>query len=235
MEKQLILIPTYNERENVSALIPELRNKFPELDILVVDDSSPDGTSEVIRNFSNSDTRVNLLLRENKEGLGKALFSGYKYAVENGYQKIIQMDADFSHPTEYIKDILDHLDSNTVVICSRYVRGGGSCNWPLPRIFLSWLANFLTSILLTLSIKDATTGYRGFPSSFLKEFISETPIASGYLIQVETVLKSLRLGYHIKEVPFIYQRRRGGESKLDICEAFKSGWGLLRLRFKRYN
>lgn len=234
MEKNLILIPTYNERENISVLIPDLRSKFPELDILVVDDSSPDGTYEAAGEFSKNDDKVHLLLKKRKEGLGRALFAGYRYAVENGYQKVIQMDADFSHPIKYIPDILKNLDSKTIVVCSRHIEGGGSLNWPLPRIFLSWFANFIAKVLLSLKVKDATSGYRGFPAAFLKGFIREIPVSSGYLVQVETVLKSLKSGYDVKEIPFVYLKRRQGKSKLGVYEALKSGWALLMLVFERY-
>jgi len=231
----LVLIPTYNEKGNIAVLIPDLRNQFPELDILVVDDNSPDGTYEVVEEFSKNDDRVHLLLKKRKEGLGKALFAGYKYAVENGYRKVVQMDADFSHPLEYIPHILKNLDFKTIVVCSRHIEGGGSLNWSLSRVFLSWFANFVVKVLVSLKVKDATSGYRGFPITFLREFIQETPVSSGYLIQVETVLKSLKSGYNIKEIPFVYLKRRQGKSKLGIYEVLKSGWALLRLCFERYN
>jgi len=234
MEKNLILIPTYNEKENILVLIPDLRNKFPELDILVIDDSSPDETYKLAEEFSKNDNKIHLLLKKRKEGLGRALFAGYKYAVENGYQKVIQMDADFSHPVKYIPDILKSLDPETIVVCSRHVKGGGSLNWPFSRIFLSWFANFIVNVLLSLKVKDATSGYRGFPAAFLKEFIREIPVSSGYLVQVETVLKSLKLGYGVREIPFVYLKRRQGKSKLDIYETLKSGRALLRLCFERY-
>ena len=234
MEKYLILIPTYNERKNISVLIPDLRTKFPGLDILIIDDNSPDGTYKLVEEFSKKDGKIHLLLKERKEGLGKALFAGYKYAVENGYQKVIQMDADFSHPLEYIPRILKNLDFKTIVVCSRHIEGGGFLNWPFQRVFLSWSANFIVRVLLFLKVKDATSGYRGFPAAFLKEFIRKMPVSSGYLIQVETVLKAQKSGYGVEEIPFVYLKRKEGKSKLGVYEALKSGWALLILCFERY-
>ena len=235
MEKILILIPTYNERENISALIPVLRRDYPGLDILVIDDNSPDKTANFVKKFSRRDPKVALLLRSEKQGLGRALIAGYKYAVLNGYQKVIQLDADLSHPPGYIRDILEVLSKDSIVVLSRNIPGGGSSGWSLFRQLVNKFANLLVRTLLLLKVKDATSGFRGFPVSFLRELVKSELISSGYLIQVEVVIIALRLNYRVKEVPFIYQRRTEGVSKLDFLEALGSGFRLFGLVFKRYN
>ncbi|MDP8253613.1 MAG: polyprenol monophosphomannose synthase [Candidatus Kaelpia aquatica] len=233
--KTAIIVPTYNERENILFLIDILRKRYPEFDLLVIDDNSPDMTYEVVREFSMRDDKVKLLFRERKEGLGRALCSGYRYSMANGYQRLIQLDADFSHPPEYIDLILKGLNSAGLVIASRNIAGGGVENWSLFRILVSRLANLATSIMLRLGVRDATSGFRGFSRDFIEDFIKKGPISRGYIIQVETTFYARRLGYGIKEVPFIYRERERGKSKLDIKEVLISVFTLIRLAFKRCN
>jgi len=233
--KTVIIIPTYNERDNITPLISELRVRYPDFDILVVDDNSPDMTYQIVREISKDDSKVKLLLRERKEGLGRALVSGYRYSLSNGYQRLIQFDADFSHSPEYIDSILKGLDYCGLVVASRNIAGGGVQNWSLFRIFVSRLANLLTSIMLSLGVRDATSGFRGFSIDFIRYFLKERSISKGYIIQVETTLYAKRYGCGIKEVPFIYKEREKGESKLNFKEALVSAFTLIRLSFKRYN
>ncbi len=235
MQKTLIIIPTYNEKENIGALLSILRKNYPEFDILVIDDNSPDKTSKFVADISGRDNKVRLLLREKKEGLGKALFAGYRYAVENKYEMVVQMDADFSHPVSYISEILKAFLSDRIVICSRHIEGGGSENWSFFRIAVTIIANFSARILLSLKVKDLTSGFRAFPGSFLKELLKERPLSGGYLIQVETVIKALKYGYKVIEIPFVYQKRKEGVSKLGLLETLKSAAGLVGLTLKRYN
>jgi len=229
MGRNLIVIPTYNERQNIEKLIPQILENYPEVDILIVDDNSPDKTFEIADDFAKRDERVHLLLRKEKQGLGKAILAGFKYAVDNGYEKVIRMDADFSHPPRYIKEILSQIEPNCVVICSRYVKGGRSKNPSLYKRFLSRCANFSAKTLLGLKLKDVTSGYRGFPKRFLEEVLREDPKSSGYLFEVEIIYLAQKLGYQIKEIPFTYEGRFKGRSKLGIGETLRSGIALLKL------
>jgi len=233
--KTVIIIPTYNEKENILFLVGVLRSRYPDFDLLIIDDNSPDKTYEIIEEISMRDQKVKLLFREKKEGLGRALCSGYNYGVTNDYQRIIQLDADLSHPPEYIDAILKGLESADLVIASRNVAGGGVRDWSLFRILVSHLSNLAVSVMLRLGIRDVTSGFRGFSRDFVEGFIKEKPISRGYIIQVETTFYARRLGYGIKEIPFIYKEREKGKSKLDIKETLISASTLIRLVFKRYN
>ncbi|MDD5613838.1 MAG: glycosyltransferase [Candidatus Omnitrophica bacterium] len=234
--KTLILIPTYNEKDNILLLISDIRASYPDCDILVVDDSSPDGTYQLVEKLSLKDSNIKLLLREKKEGLGAALFSGYRYAFLNNYDKVVQLDADYSHPVSYISAILPALDRASLVICSRNVSGGGTENWAMFRIILSRLAGFTASSLLGLKAKDPTSGFRGFSKGLITCLVTEyKPVSKGYLIQVETTLIAKTLKCGVLEIPFIYRERQSGASKLGTVETFKSGLALARLIFKRYN
>ncbi|MDP8216671.1 MAG: polyprenol monophosphomannose synthase [Candidatus Kaelpia imicola] len=233
--KTVIIIPTYNERDNILFLIDILRKRYPEFDLLVIDDNSPDMTYGVVQEVSMRDERVKLLFREKKEGLGRALCSGYLYGITNGYQRLIQLDADLSHPPEYIDAILRGLDSSDLVIASRNIAGGGVRNWSLFRILVSRLTNLTAGIMLRIGVRDATSGFRGFSRDFIEDFIKKGPISRGYVIQIETTLYAKRSGYGIKEVPFIYREREEGKSKLNIKEVLISAFTLIKLVFKRYD
>lgn len=232
MAKGLILIPTYNERENINVLIPILRTKFPYLDVLVVDDNSPDRTWEVVGIFSQKDPAVKLLLRRNKEGLGKALFAGYRYAVESNYSILIQMDADFSHPPEYIRDIIKNLKNDNIVICSRYLEMESSKMED--KRLVSKLANWVARAMVLNKVKDPSSGFRGYPISFLEKVVKYKPLSSGYFLQVEMVMLAFKFGYQVEEIPFIYRKRKYGESKLGLKEGILALHAMLRFLMRRY-
>jgi len=232
MAEDLILIPTYNEKENISILIPILRRNFPQVDILVVDDNSPDGTSAVVEDFATQGFNVKLLLRSKKEGLGKALMAGYKYAVENKYSKLVQMDADFSHPPEYIPEILKNIREDNIVICSRYLGCVGS-QMEDNRV-VSKLANWIARVMFLNRVKDPSSGFRGYPVSFLEKVLKYQLLSSGYFIQVEMVALAFKLGYEVKEIPFVYHKRKYGQSKLGIKEGILSVPSIIRLLMARY-
>ena len=232
MAENLVLIPTYNERENINILIPILRRNFPQLDILVVDDNSPDGTSAVVQDFAIRDSNIKLLVRSKKEGLGKALMAGYRYAVENNYSKLIQMDADFSHSPEYIPEILKNLNQDNIVICSRYL-GCEDSQMEDNRV-VSKLANWIARAIFLNRVKDPSSGFRGYPVSFLEKVLKYQLFSSGYFIQVEMVALAFKLGYGVKEIPFVYHRRKYGQSKLGIKEGILSIPLIIKLLIARY-
>lgn len=235
MAKALIIIATYNEKDNIRLLIQELRQLYPGLDILVLDDNSCDTTSEIVRSISQKDKRVKLISRKKKEGLGKALLCGYKYALDNGYRNLIQMDADFSHPPVYISRLLDNLDSGKVLVCSRFIKGAGFQDCPWVRIFISRSANLISRVLLGLKVKDLTSGFRSFPDSFLKILHRTKLVSKGYFLQVEVIYRALKAGYEVKELPFIYRGRERGKSKLNFLEILKSWAALFKLALQKYS
>ncbi|MEN3044499.1 MAG: polyprenol monophosphomannose synthase [Candidatus Hydrothermales bacterium] len=239
--RTLVIIPTFNERENISDLIEKILSLGINLDILVVDDNSPDRTWELVENLSKKNSKVNLLLRKRKEGLGYAYRDGFKWAIERNYDVIIHLDADFSHdPSEipnFIKKINEGYD---VVVGSRYINGVTVVNWPLKRLLLSYFANLYARVLTGVKIKDLTSGYKAFKKDVVVNIPWEEVSAGGYGFQIETVYYPNLLGYRIYEMPIIFVERRKGKSKMSkriILEAFFLVIKLFlkRLFKRRYN
>lgn len=232
MSDTVILIPTYNERENIGRLLESLVKLYPELDILIIDDNSTDGTIDVIRRFSELYSNIHYIIRVDERGLGSALLRGYREAIKRGYKYLIQMDADLQHDPIYIRDLIDKLRSGCdIVIASRYIEGGGVEGWSLRRRIISWGANKYVKILLCIKARDVTSGYRGFNLSSLKEVLDNVEGASGFVIQVETLYQMTRSGYRICEVPFIFKSRIHGSSKLSLKVILEFFIRVLKLRF----
>jgi len=239
--KTLVIIPTYNEKENIREIIDKILNLGIKLDILVVDDNSPDGTHQIVREISEKDKRVNLLLRKKKEGLGVAYREGFKWSIEKGYELIIHLDADFSHNPEEIPNFIKKINEGyDVVVGSRYLNGVTVVNWPLKRLLLSYFANLYARIVTGLKIKDLTSGYKAFRKEVLENIPWKEISAGGYGFQIETVFYPFMMGYKVCEIPIIFIERRKGKSKMSkkiVYEAFflVLKLGLKRLLFKRYN
>ena len=232
MSDSVILIPTYNERENIERLLELLLELYPEMDILIIDDNSTDGTIEVIRRFSDTYPNIHYIIRVDERGLGSALVRGYREAIKRGYKYLIQMDADLQHDPIYIGELMDRLRSGCdLVIASRYVEGGGVESWSFRRRFISWGANKYVKLLLGIKARDVTSGYRGFNLSSLKEVLNDIEGASGFVIQVETAYQMARRGYKICEVPFIFKSRAHGASKLGFKVILEFFIRVLKLRF----
>ena len=236
--KILVFIPTYNERENIGPLIEKVLSISKEdnlpLDILVLDDNSPDGTAEVVDELSRIYGNIYLVVRPSKMGLGSALSEGFAYAYENGYDLMVLMDADFQHPPEMIPVLVERILSGyNLVIASRYVEEGRVEGWSRLRRIISWGANLYARRFLGLSVKDLTSGFRAFDREALK-FLSKCNFLSrGYALQVEVAYILHREGFKIMEVPFIFRRRRFGASKLGIGVMFEFFYNILRLRWRR--
>ena len=230
-ESTLIIIPTYNERENISALIEQVLGIVPDADVLVVDDNSPDGTADEIVKLFGKDVRCSVLRRKGSRGLGRSLVDGYRYALGHDYARLVQMDADFSHDPKSLPRLINSSASFDVVIGSRYCQGGGTRNWAWHRRLLSRFANRYVSLITGVKITDATSGFRCYSRRAL-ETILENPIdAEGYSIQVETVYRAHKAGLSITEFPIIFVERREGTSKMSwkvILESVLTPW---RLRF----
>lgn len=211
--KSIVLIPTYNERENITKIIKEVLGQDKNLHLLIIDDSSPDGTFEIVRHLMRKNKRLHLLLRAKKEGLGRAYLNGFDWALGRGYQKVITMDADFSHPPRYIPRLLKAADFADVVIGSRYVRGGKIVGWPLKRHLISRFANLIVRMLLGLKPKDSSGGFKCYDRKFLRKLPRHFE-SRGYSYGAETLLYAQMQNLKITEVPITFYERRLGKSKI---------------------
>ena len=218
----LVTVCTYNERENISRLIPEIRQHLPIAHVMVVDDNSPDGTADVVRQFASNDPQVHLLLRMQKAGLGAATIAGFQQGVNEGYDFLINMDADFSHPPAVLPQMLAAMETADVAIGSRYVPGGGVSNWGLSRQFMSWGVNVYSRTLLGLTPKDCSGAYRCYRVSKLQELDFSKIRAKGYAFQEEFLYRCARVGCRFAEVPILFENRVAGESKINSGEALKA-------------
>ncbi len=239
--KTLVIIPTYNERENIVGIINKILNLGIELDILVVDDNSPDGTYKLVEEIVKKDKRVNLLLRKKKEGLGIAYRDAFKWALEKSYEIIIHLDADFSHDPEEIPNFIKKIkEGYSVVVGSRYLNGVAVVNWPLKRLLLSYFANLYARVVTGVNIKDLTSGYKAFAKEVLLNIPWKEISAGGYGFQIETVFYPYKMGYKVCEIPIIFVERKKGKSKMSrkiVIEAFflVLKLGLKRFFLKKYN
>jgi dolichol-phosphate mannosyltransferase len=230
-DKTLVIIPTYNELENITDLIPDIlnRHKNLDLDILVVDDNSPDGTGNYIEDLSKSESRVKLIRRAGKLGLGSAYIEGFKYALKNSYDYIFEMDADYSHSPKEIKNFLKAIKNYDLVLGSRYVSGVNVVNWPIKRLLLSYFANKYTRIITGLPIHDATGGFKCFRRAVLEKIDLNKIKSNGYTFQIEMTFKAWKKGFSIGEIPIIFIDRTAGQSKMSrkiVREAIFMVWKL---------
>ncbi len=231
--KALIVIPTYNERENITPIVEAILRYAPQVDILVVDDSSPDGTGEIADALHERFPNVSALHRTGKLGLGTAYVAGFRYALEHGYDLVFEMDADFSHDPRYLPDFLAEAEHADLVIGSRYVKGGGTPNWSLLRRFISGGGNVFARVMLNLPIKDATAGYRCYRRKVLTTLDLGSITSQGYAFQVELAYQTLRHGFRVSEVPIIFVDRRVGKSKMSRKIFIEGFVFVLRTRFGR--
>jgi dolichol-phosphate mannosyltransferase len=210
----VVIIPTYNEAENVRLITRRVREAVPEVDILVADDNSPDGTGQIADELAAEDEQIRVLHRRGKEGLGAAYIAGFGWAREHGYDAVVQMDADGSHAPEELPRLLDALRDADAVIGSRWVKGGQVMNWPVRRLVLSRGANFYTRVAMGMGIKDATGGYRAYKLSVLDKSELNSIRSQGYSYQVEMTHRIHRNGFTIVEVPITFADREHGASKM---------------------
>lgn len=231
-ERALIIIPTYNELNNITKLIPEVLSKGDNIDILVVDDNSPDGTGNYVEDLSKSNNRVNVLKRPKKNGLGTAYIAGFKYALQHGYDFIFEMDADFSHDPKEIVNFLKAIQNNDLVLGSRYKNGVNVINWPMKRLMLSYFANIYTRVITGLPVHDATGGFKCFRRSVLEAINLDKIKSNGYAFQIEMTYKAYKKNFKIDEIPIIFMDRVMGSSKMSkkiVREAVFMVW---KLRFR---
>ncbi len=226
----LVVVPTYNEAGNVESLLTQIFElEIPELEVLIVDDNSPDGTSDIVRRRSALDSRVHLLSRPQKMGLGTAYVAGFQFALHNGYELIFEMDADFSHHPQDLPRLLEKMDRHDLVIGSRYLTGVNVTNWPLSRLLLSLFANGYTRAITRMPIQDCTSGFKCFHRRVLEAISLEKIVSNGYAFQIELHYKAWRKGFRILEIPIVFTERITGRSKMSRkvqIEAAQMVWRL---------
>lgn len=232
MKKTLIIIPTYNEADNIKKMISRVINlNIPDLAVLIIDDNSPDGTGEIVEKISKTDSRIRLMRRESKLGLGTAYVAGFKYAIEEGFDYIFEMDADFSHNPDEVPKFLQKIDSFDLVIGSRYKVGVNVVNWPLSRLLLSLGANWYTQIITGLPIADCTSGFKCFRRCVLESIDLDEIHSDGYSFQIEMTFKAWKKNFRIHELPIVFTDRVKGNSKMTRKIMREAAGMVWKLRF----
>ena len=231
MKKILIIIPTYNEAENIRKLIKKIFNlNIPDLSILVVDDNSPDGTSTIVEKIAQTDSQVNLIKRPGKMGLGTAYVEGFKFAIRQGFEFIFEMDADLSHDPADIPTLLEKAEEFDLVIGSRYKTGVNVINWPLSRLLLSLSANWYTRTITRLPVKDCTSGFKCFRRQVLESIDLDQVSSDGYSFQIEMTYKAWKKNFKLVELPIIFTDRTKGNSKMNRKVMWEAAWMVWKLR-----
>lgn len=231
-DRALIIIPTYNERDNITRIIPAVLSQDASIDILVVDDGSPDGTGDIVDAIAEENPRVHALHRAGKLGLGTAYVAGFKWALERDYQFIFEMDADFSHNPERIPDFLDAIQNADVVLGSRYQNGQiNVVNWPISRLFLSYSANIYARRVTGLRVFDATGGFKCFRRKVLESIDLSTVRSNGYAFQIEMTFRAWKKGFRVAEIPIVFVDRTSGTSKMSKKIVREAVWMVWRLRW----
>lgn len=233
--KILIIIPTYNERENIKKLIPAIKKVSRAYHILIVDDNSTDGTGLEVKRFIRKDKTIKLISRPSKTGLGTAYVDGFKYALKEKYDLIFEMDADFSHDPKYIPDFLKEIKNYDLVIGSRYLNGVSVVNWPISRLILSKFANFYARFITGLPLTDSTSGYKCYRRKVIEEIDLNKIHSDGYAFQIEMHYKAWKKGFKIKEIPIIFVDRHSGTSKMSRKVMLEAAIVVWKLRLGFYN
>lgn len=229
--KRLVVIPTYNERDNIGELLKVIFLVVPESHVLVVDDGSPDGTAEFVKSLDDYGLRVFIKERPGKMGLGTAYIAGFKWGLENGYDFISEMDADWSHPPRFLKSMYKAAQDADFVIGSRYVAGGGSVNWHWMRKLISRGGSLYARIILGYAINDFTGGFNGWHARVLKAVDLDGIKSDGYSFQIELKYKAAKAGFKFKEFPLMFEERREGQSKMSASIFREAMWRVWAMRF----
>lgn len=232
VEKALVIIPTYNEAENLPEIVPQVLKQDASIDILVVDDGSPDGTGVIADRLAAANERVNVIRREGKMGLGTAYIAGFKWGLERGYDLLFEMDADFSHDPAHLPKFLAAVVDADLVLGSRYLDGKVTVvNWPMTRLFLSYSANVYAKVVTGNPLCDATGGFKCFRRKVLESIDLDSVRSNGYAFQIEMSFRARRKGFVIKEIPIVFTDRTDGESKMSRAIIREAVWMVWRLRF----
>jgi dolichol-phosphate mannosyltransferase len=232
MSKTLVVTPTYNEAENIERLIDVVLSQDPSVESLIVDDNSPDGTAKVVEKMQQTNNRIHLLKRAGKMGLGTAYVAGFKYAIENNYDYVMEMDADFSHDPNEIPNFLRSIKEYDLVLGSRYKNGVRILNWPIRRLILSYGASVYTRIITGMPIKDTTGGFKCFRIGVLKSINLDNIHSNGYAFQIEMNYKAWKKGFKIFELPITFVDRTHGTSKMSKKIVYEAVLLVWKLKFK---
>ncbi len=231
--KTLIIIPTYNEIDNIEKLLEQVLAKSETIEVLVIDDNSPDGTALRVKFMQSSEPRIHILERPGKMGLGSAYVTGFKYALERDYDYIIEMDADFSHNPEDIPLLLNAAKKYDLVIGSRYCEGVNIIHWPIKRLLISYFASKYVRTITRMPIKDPTSGFKCFQRKVLENIDLDKILSDGYAFQIEMNFRAWVKGFHIKEISIVFTERKNGVSKMSRKIVWEAAWMVWRLEFMR--
>ena len=229
--KALVIIPTFNEAENIEKLIEEVLKQSSILEMLIVDDNSPDGTAAIVQRIQQTNPKVHLLQRPRKMGLGTAYVAGFKYVLDHGFDFAFEMDADFSHNPEKLPVMLNAMNECDLVIGSRYINGVNVVNWPLKRLLLSYFANIYTRIITGMPVHDATAGFKCYRRAVIETMNLDAIISNGYAFQIETNFRAWKKGFTLKEIPITFVDRRVGVSKMSKGIVYEAAFMVWKLKF----
>lgn len=230
-ERFLVIVPTFNERENVPRVVPRVLDEDPRLEVLVVDDDSPDGTGEIAARLAKTSSRVHVLHRTGKRGLGPAYVDGFRWGLERDYALFFEMDADLSHPPDHLREFIESIARYDVVIGSRYVDGRVTViNWPIRRLLLSYFGTLYARTITRLPVSDATGGFNCFRRIVLEEIDLDRIESDGYAFQIELKLRAWRKGFRMTEIPIVFTERDTGESKMSGRIVREAVWKVWKLR-----
>jgi dolichol-phosphate mannosyltransferase len=230
-KRGLVITPTYNERENLSRLVPAILQRDSRLDVLIIDDASPDGTGELADAIAHDDDRVSVMHRAGKLGLGTAYIEGFRWGLERGYDFLIEMDADFSHDPAHLPQFVDALGHYDVVLGSRYLEGRVTVvNWPITRLLLSYFANVYARWVTGLPVADSTSGFKAFRRSVLEAIDLSRVESGGYAFQIEMTMRAWKKGFTIGEIPIVFTDRASGVSKMSKKIIREAVWKVWKLR-----
>ena len=234
LDKTVVIIPTYNEIANIEKMLETMHRLHPSLNVLIIDDGSPDGTAGVIKNFQQKKTNLHLLQRNGKLGLGTAYIKGFKWALENKYEAVITMDCDFSHEPEAIPTFTDRLGQYDLVVGSRYIGGIRIMNWPMQRLLLSYFASIYARIITGIPFSDSTGGFNGYTNKALTAMNLDRVFSIGYAFQIEMKYKIWSLGMPCLENPITFFERNEGKSKMSKKIIIEAVINVFRLRFRKF-
>ncbi|MGH7550836.1 MAG: polyprenol monophosphomannose synthase [Gemmatimonadota bacterium] len=233
MGEALVIIPTYNERENIGKVVPRVLAVDPRLEVLVVDDNSPDGTGDAAARLAAEIERLHVLHRPAKQGLGAAYLAGFDWALERGYGLVFEMDADLSHDPQHLPEFLALMDEHDLVVGSRYMRGVTVVNWSMGRLVLSWLANWYARVVTGVPLHDLTSGFKCYRRDVLDHLRLGEIHSNGYAFQIETVFRAWCYGYRVVETPIVFVDRDVGASKMSKRIVLEAIWMVWRMRWWR--
>jgi dolichol-phosphate mannosyltransferase len=233
MDRSVVIIPTYNEIANIENMLSTLERLHPALNVLIIDDGSPDGTADVVKHFQQKKANLHLLQRSGKLGLGTAYIKGFKWALEKGFEAVITMDCDFSHDPESIPGFLKNLDQNDLVIGSRYTGGIRIMNWPMQRLLLSYFASIYARTITGIPFFDSTGGFNAYTKRALSSLNLDKVFSIGYAFQIELKYKVWSLGFPCTEYPITFFERTVGKSKMSRKIIVEAVINVFRLRFKK--